>query len=57
MALKNKISSIKGSLSGEDRLELAKLLLKAGYAAKLSKARPNGKSSGPYEYFVEYWEE
>ena len=58
MLKKNRITSLKaGSLNENDRLEVAKLLLKAGYAAKLGRSRPIGKSTGAYEYYVEYWED
>ena len=41
-----------GSLNEQDRLELAKLLVKAGYSVKLGRER-KPKASG-YDYFVEY---
>ena len=46
-----------GGFSQEDRLELVKLLVKAGYTARIGKERPKGKTSGAYVYFVEYWHE
>lgn len=53
---KQRIYSIKNnSLSAEDRLEIAKGLLKAGYTVRLGRER-TGKSSA-YTYFIEYWEE
>ena len=36
-----------------DRLELARLLLKAGYTVKINREKKPGKSA--YVYFVEYW--
>lgn len=39
--------------STEKRLELAKLLLEAGFCARVAKDRIDGKTV----YFVEYWEE
>ena len=45
-----------GALNEFDRLELAKLLIKAGYTVRIGRERPPGKS-GAYTYFVEYAEE
>lgn len=39
--------------STEKRLELAKLLLEAGFSARVGKEKIDGKTV----YFVEYWEE
>ncbi len=53
---KQRIYSIKNnSLSAEDRLEIAKGLLKAGYTVRLGREK-QGKSN-TYTYFIEYWEE
>ncbi len=50
-----KIYSLKsGGLSEVDRLELARLLLKAGYSARIGKERPPGNNT-QYSYFVEFW--
>ena len=60
---RNVIRSIrKGSVqwSEEDRLKVAPLLLKAGYAVKLNRQPIPGKASGmtqQMEYVIEYWEE
>ena len=60
---RNVIRSIrKGSVqwSEEDRLKVATLLLKAGYAVKLNRQPIPGKASGKtqqMEYVIEYWEE
>lgn len=43
----------KNSLAEEDRLKLAALLLKAGFAVKIKKEK-NGSTTA---YYVEYWEE
>lgn len=52
-----KIYNLKpNSLNENDRLELAKLLIKAGYAVKLGRERPSG-STAAYTHYVEYWEE
>jgi hypothetical protein len=37
----------------EKRLELAKLLVEAGFSARVGKEKNDGKTV----YFVEYWEE
>lgn len=53
---KQRIYSVKGnSLNESERLEIARLLIKAGYVVKLGRERikPQSKS---YVYFVEYWE-
>ena len=41
-----------GSLNQVDRLELARLLIKAGYTVRLDKEKPNGKTT--YVYYVEF---
>ena len=40
-------------LNEADRLELGRLLIKAGYAVKVGSEVKNGKTI----YFVEFWEE
>lgn len=45
------------SLNEEDRLELARLLVKAGYVVRLGRERPAGNTTGAFKYYVEYWEE
>ena len=53
---KVKISEQKnGKLNAEDRLEIAKLLIKAGYTVRVGREKPPGKRS--YVYFVEYTED
>lgn len=44
-----------GQLNKEDRLELAKLLVKAGYTVRVGREKPPGKRT--YVYFVEYKED
>jgi len=44
------------SLTEAERLELAKLLAKAGYRVRLGRERPKGKETGSYKHFVEYEE-
>lgn len=57
MSEKQRIYSLKsGSLNESERIEIARLLLKAGYAARLGREKPQGKPSSAYEYFVEFWE-
>ena len=52
-----KIYSVKpNSLNEADRLELARLLVKAGYTVRVGSEKvPNGKSNSS-AYFVEYFE-
>ena len=49
---KQRISSVKDKgLNEQERLELAKLLIKAGYVVKIGREKPPGKNS--YVYYVE----
>jgi hypothetical protein len=51
-----RIESIKsGGLNETDRLEIAKLLIKAGYTVMLGKEKPG--NSKTYNHFVEYFED
>lgn len=44
-----KISEQKnGKLNAEDRLEIAKLLIKAGYTVRVGREKPPGKRSNVY---------
>lgn len=57
MAKKQRISSLKtGSLNENERLEIARLLLKAGYTVNMGREKPPEKKNGAYIYFIEYWE-
>lgn len=52
----------KGSVqwNEEDRLQIATLLLKCGYTARISHRTVPGtedKKNAPKEYIIEYWEE
>lgn len=59
---KQRIYSIrKGSVqwNEEDRLKLAGLLVKTGYAVRIGRGKVQGTETSKnvkYEYFVEYWE-
>ena len=63
MAGKSRIYSIrKGSVqwNEEDRLALAGLLVKAGYAVRIGRCTVEGqenKKSTQQQYYVEFWEE
>jgi hypothetical protein len=58
MVSKQKIYSQKASALNEaDRLAIAALLIKAGYAVRLGREKPADKKNSAYVYFVEYWEE
>lgn len=43
------------ALNEQDRLDMARLLIKAGYTVRLGREK-QGKSN-TYTYFIEYWEE
>lgn len=43
-----------GALNENDRLDLARLLIKAGYRVRIRKEKLNG--SNTYTYFIEYEE-
>lgn len=43
-----------GALNENDRLDLARLLIKAGYKVRIGKEKMNGGST--YTYFIEYEE-
>lgn len=43
----------KGKLNEADRLQLATLLIKAGYSVRIGKEKPPGKTN--YVTFVEFW--
>lgn len=53
---RKRIYVLKGrTLTDAERLELCRLLIKAGYAAKLGKEKQSGKQT--YEHFIEFWED
>lgn len=45
-----------GSLNESERLDIARLLIKAGYAVKLDREKKSPQNS-TYTYFIEYWED
>ena len=45
-----------GRLNEQERLELSRLLVKAGYAVKQGREKPNPKNT-TYKYYIEYWED
>lgn len=54
------IRNVRGGTVGlneEDRLMIARLLVKAGYAVKIEVQDDSGNAKGKKEYIVEYWEE
>lgn len=52
-----RIYSVKqGSLNESERLEIARLLIKAGYTVKLDREKRNQNSS-TYTYFIEFLED
>lgn len=56
---KQRIYSVKtNTLNDQDRLDIARLLIKAGYAVRIGKERkdPTKKNTTNIK-FIEYWEE
>lgn len=54
---RQRIYNVKNNaLNEQERLDLARMLAKAGYAVRLGRVKQNPKSN-TYTYFVEYWEE
>lgn len=49
-----RIRNLLAKLNDEDRNTLCCLLIKAGYAARIGREHPEGKSKTMY--FVEFWE-
>ncbi len=45
-----------GRLNEQERLELSRLLIKAGYAVKQGREKPSPKAAA-YKYYIEYWED
>lgn len=43
-----------GSLSEPERLEIARLLIKAGYTVRVGKEKPANKPNGAYVAYIEY---
>lgn len=43
-----------GSLTEPERLEIARLLIKAGYTVRIGKEKPTNKPNGAYVAFIEY---
>ena len=44
-------------LNEEDRLQIARLLIKAGYSVRIGYQVIPGNAKGKKEYVIEYWEE
>lgn len=52
-----KIRKLKnGTMTESDRIEIARLLVKAGYTVRIVRERPAGKTAGAYEHFIEFSE-
>ena len=52
-----KIYSLKnGALNEAERLEIARLLIKAGYTVRVGSEAPPGNPNGKKSYFVEFEE-
>ena len=53
----NRIQAQKhGTLTEQDRLDLLRLLGKAGYAVQIGREKKINKPNAPIVHFVEYWE-
>ena len=53
--MKHTIRAVRGSMTNDDLLQLAALLIKAGYSVRIATVpKPNTKTK---EKVVEYWEE
>ena len=55
MSERKRVCNLSGKLNDEDRQDLAKMLIKAGYAVRIGRERQGTK--GAYQYFVEFWKE
>lgn len=55
MSERNRVYNKSAKLNDEDRIALACLLFKAGYAVKIGSEQMQGKKQKIY--FVEFWEE
>ncbi len=52
--MKNTIRAVRGSMTNDDLLQLAALLIKAGYTVRIATVmKPNAKTK---EKVIEYWE-
>lgn len=52
---KKTIRSVRGRMLNDDMIALASLLIKAGYAVRITTVKENGKQAK--ETVVQYWEE
>lgn len=53
---RTRIYILKGrALTEAERLDLCRLLIKAGYSARLGKEKKDGKNT--YEHYIEFWED
>jgi hypothetical protein len=43
-----------GALNEQERLDIARLLIKAGYTVRIGREKPDGKANGAFTYFVEF---
>lgn len=43
-----------GSLTETERLEIGRLLLKAGYTVRVGKEKPTNKPNGAYVFYIEF---
>lgn len=43
-----------GSLTESERLDIARLLVKAGYTVRIGKEKPANKPNGAYVFYIEF---
>lgn len=43
-----------GSLTEPERLDIARLLVKAGYTVRIGKEKPANKPNGAYVFYIEF---
>lgn len=43
-----------GSLTESERLDIARLLVKAGYTVRIGKEKPSNKPNGAYVFYIEF---
>ena len=56
MAIIHNVRGGTGGLNEEERVMIARLLVKAGYTVKIGYRTIPGNAKGKKEYIVEYWE-
>ena len=57
MAIIRNVRGGSAGLNEEERIQIASLLIKAGYSVKIGYREVPGNTKGKKEYIVEYWED